>query len=229
MNSQADFIATEGLGFQGRITASVSHEINNVLATISETAGLLVDLTELAESGRPFDAAELRGCARDIVDEVKRGFRVVKNLNTFAHSADEAVAEVDLGQLVVLVTGLAGYVSFSSSVDLECISGAGPRLTTRPLLLENLVYRALIHAFKQVGPDGSIAVSTGSTPDGGRIVISGLGRAGADGFLGDEVTRIARALDGRVETNAGRDELHFLLPSLIENGSVGEAAAETGR
>jgi hypothetical protein len=227
MNPQNDFVASEELGFQGRITASVSHEINNVLATISETAGLLRDLTELAGRGRPANAAELRSCVEAIIDEVKRGFRVVKNLNTFAHSADEPVAEVDLGELAALAAVLASYVSFSSSVDLQCMSGAGPRLTTRPLLLEDLVYRGLIHAFRQVGPDGSVSVSTGTTPDGGRIVIAGLGRSGADGFLGDEVKRIARALDGRVETNARRDELHFMLPPVVETDPGDGSAADS--
>jgi len=217
MSPQTDFIAAEGLVFQGRITASVSHELKNVLATISETAGLLADLTELADSGRPLDTTELRSCANTIVDEVKRGFRVVKNLNVFAHSTDEPVAEVDLGELVALVAGLSGYLSFSSAVDLQVSDGSEPRLTTRPLLLEDLVYRGMIHAFRAVGPNGSIGVSTGSTPDGGRIVISGLGGVGIEGFFVDEVDRITQALNGRVETDASHDELHILLPGRIEN------------
>jgi len=213
MNSRTDFISSEGLGFQGRITASVSHELNNVMATISETAGLLEDLIELSDGGRSSEGEELRRCAKTIVEEVQRGFRVVKNLNRFAHSADAPVAELNLGELVTLVVGLASYVSYSSSVDLQGVEDPGPRLTTQPLLLEDLVYRGLIHAFRQVGPDRVVGVSTGETPDGGRIVISGLGSGGADGFLGDDVARIAQALGGRVETGAGGDEVRFVLPA----------------
>jgi signal transduction histidine kinase len=224
MNSDAEFIASEGLGFQGRITASVSHELNNVLATISETAGLIDDLTELAGSGRSLEQAELRRCATTIVEEVKRGFQVVKNLNRFAHSADEPVAEVGLGELVVLVSGLAGYLSYSSSVDVQGARDPGPRLTTRPLLLENLVYRGMIHAFRQVGPEGSIGLSTGETADGGRVVISGLGPGGASSFLGDEVARIADALGGEVSSGADGDELHILLPANIDCGAVLESS-----
>ena len=217
MSTKPDFIAAEGLDFQGRITASVSHELNNVLATISETSGLLADLTELADSGRPLDTTELRGCAETIVDEVKRGFRVVKNLNVFAHSSDAPIAEVDLGELVALVGGLAGYLSFSSAADLAGLDRPGPRLRTRPLLLENLVYRGFVHAFRAVGPDGSIGVSTGRTPGGARVVFLGLGDAGSKGFLSDEVSRIVQALNGSVETDASPGELHILVPCLIEN------------
>ncbi len=217
MSRKSDLIATEEVGFQGRVTASVSHELNNVFATISETAGLLADLTELGMSGRPLDAAELRRCADTIVDEVKRGFRVVKNLNVFAHSTDAPIAEVNLDELVALTAELAGYLSFSSAVVLDSREVPGPRVTTRPLLLEDLVYRAVVYAFKLVGPDGSIKVSTLATADVERIVISGLGGTGIEGFLSDEVQRILQALEGRIETDETQNELHILLPPLIKS------------
>jgi hypothetical protein len=216
MSGEPDFIATEQVDFQGRITASVSHEINNVLATISETAGLLADLTELGMSGRPLDASELRRCADTVVEEVKRGFSVVKNLNAFAHSGDEPVAEVDLTELVDLVSGLTRYVSFSCRVETRSVEGSGPRVTTRPLLLEDLVYRSFIHGFRAVGPDGSIGVCTTSDQDGGRIVISGLGGTGVEGFLDDDVRRIVHALGAHVETDTSRGEVLIRLPALIE-------------
>jgi signal transduction histidine kinase len=220
MSGRSDFIASEEVVFQGRITASVSHELNNVLATISETAGLLADLTELGMSGRPLDAAELRRSADTVVDEVRRGFRVVKTLNVFAHSNDTPVADVDLGELVALVTELAGYLSYASTVKSQCREGAGARLTTRPLLLEDLVYRGLVHAFRSAGPDGTIEISCSPSPDGGSIVISGLGGVGVEGLLGDDVRRISRALNGRIETDDAGDELHILLPTSIADDAA---------
>jgi hypothetical protein len=216
VSRQSDFIAAEAVGFQGRITASVSHEINNVLATISETAGLSADLMELGRTGRTLDVAALRGCADAVVDEVKRGFRVVKNLNVFAHSADRPVADVDLGDLVALMVDLAGYLSYASEVILQSREGPGPRVTTRPLLLEDLVYRAVIHGFGVAGPDGSIAITTDATADGGRIVISGFAGVGIEGFLGDDVQRILHELNARIETDQARDEMHILLPLVID-------------
>jgi signal transduction histidine kinase len=216
MRTQVEVIAAEGTGFQGRITASVSHEINNVLATISETAGLLADLIELAGTGRALDTEELRDCAGTIVDEVRRGFHVVKNLNRFAHSADEPVAEVDLGDLVTLVAGLAGYLSYSSSVDLRRSEGTGPRLTTRPLLLENLVYRVFVNAFKKVGPNGTVEVTTESTGEGGRIVFSDAGSLAED----EEIIEIAGSLDCRVEADGSRDELFIMVPRSIDSPSI---------
>jgi signal transduction histidine kinase len=220
MSHTSDFIAAERVEFQGRITASVSHELNNVFATISETAGLSADLMAIHGTGRPLDAAELRSCADTIVDEVKRGFRVVKTLNVFSHSSDTPISEVDLTELVSLMAELAGYLSYSCTVDLRRREGPGPRLITRPLLLEDLVYRGFVHAFRAVGPDGSIEVSTDSSLDGGRIVISGLGGVGVEGFLDDDVHKIVQSLNGRIETDASHDELHILLPASMTGDDV---------
>lgn len=208
-------MAEEGTGFQGRVTASVTHELKNVFATISERAGLLRDLVELAEMGRPLDLAKLRRCSDVIVGEVKRGFGVVENLNAFAHSTDEPVAEVDLGEVVALVARLASYLSSSRAVKLDGLETPGPRVTTRPLLLEDLVYRALVHVFEGTERDGSIGVSAETTSDGAWIVLSGLEPGVAEGFLDGDVTRIVEAVDGRVETL--RDQLHILLPMSIED------------
>lgn len=216
MTQQPDFVGAEGVAFQGRITASVSHELNNVFATISETAGLSADLVEIGTSDGRLDTRELQRCAETIAEEVKRGFRVVKNLNVFAHSADRPIAEVDLAELVALMAELAGYLSYASAVVLEKREVAGPRVTTRPLLLEDLLYRAIVHAFRAVGPDGSIEISARPDGGGGRTIISGLGGAGSAGFVDDDVRRILQGLDGHVETDEPGNELHILLPRSIE-------------
>jgi hypothetical protein len=82
--------------------------------------------------------------------------------------------------------------------------------------LEDLVYRSFIHGFRAVGPDGSIGVCTTSDQDGGRIVISGLGGTGVEGFLDDDVRRIVHALGAHVETDTSRGEVLIRLPALIE-------------
>lgn len=208
--------ASEELRFSGRVTASVSHELKNVLATMSETAGLLSDLIELGDSGRPLNPAELRGCAETIVGEVKRGFQIVKNLNRFAHSADEPLTEVDLDELVALMVALASYLSYASEVEHKRSEGAGPRVMTRPLLLEDLLYRALVHVFKAVGPKGSIDVTTRSTPQGGAIVVSGLRRVDTSELVTEDVERIMSVLNASIEVSSKRDELQILVSRLVE-------------
>ena len=48
MESPVEFQNNEDLTFFGKVNASISHELKNILAIISETAGLLGDLVHLA-------------------------------------------------------------------------------------------------------------------------------------------------------------------------------------
>jgi hypothetical protein len=43
MSAKLEIVAETGLQFFGKMTASISHEIKNVLAIINENAGLLED------------------------------------------------------------------------------------------------------------------------------------------------------------------------------------------
>ncbi len=59
----------DGLRFFGMINASISHEIKNVLAIISESAGLMEDLLLLAQKGGGLIWSGLRPCARRCGDK----------------------------------------------------------------------------------------------------------------------------------------------------------------
>ena len=49
MGAKLETAAETGLQFFGKMTASISHEIKNVLAIINENAGLLEDLALLSD------------------------------------------------------------------------------------------------------------------------------------------------------------------------------------
>ena len=69
MTTQWEMIAPEGFRFFGKMSASISHEIKNALAIINENAGLLEDLTLLAEQGRPTDPERLKKLAGSIITQ----------------------------------------------------------------------------------------------------------------------------------------------------------------
>ena len=90
------------------MAASVSHEIKNVLAIINENAGLLQDMLGMHEKGMPLSPERLSRLAQSIARQVSRGDGIVKGMNRFAHSADDAKEKVDVGALVQFMTRLAG-------------------------------------------------------------------------------------------------------------------------
>jgi hypothetical protein len=114
----------EGLAFFGRVSAVISHDLKNVMATISETAGLLGDLVDLAGEGRALDPNELKSCSETIIDEIQRGYVTIGLLNAFAHSADQPLKEVDLAEMVTLAVNLSQCLSYARRVERD--RGGGP-------------------------------------------------------------------------------------------------------
>ena len=79
------------------MSASISHEIKNALAIINESAGLLEDFSLLAEKGRPIDPERLKLLAQSVLKQVQRADGLVKKMNRFAHSADDAIKNYRFG------------------------------------------------------------------------------------------------------------------------------------
>ncbi|MGD8291766.1 MAG: sensor histidine kinase, partial [Desulfobacterales bacterium] len=89
MAVKLDVVAEMGLQFFGRISASVSHELKNVLAIVNENAGLLEDLACMANRGKPIDPSRLIKMADAVKKQVGRADEILKNMNRFAHSIDQ--------------------------------------------------------------------------------------------------------------------------------------------
>ncbi|MBW2193936.1 MAG: HAMP domain-containing histidine kinase [Deltaproteobacteria bacterium] len=142
MNSAIEFQENEDLAFFGKVNASISHELKNILAIISEAAGLLNDLTEIAGKGGNFDLDMIQTCSKDIVEEIQRGFATIKQMNTFSHSLDDPLKRVNLIEVLDLMIHLAGFLSFAGKVRFDPPKEAAPIFLTCPWRLQNLIYQS---------------------------------------------------------------------------------------
>jgi C4-dicarboxylate-specific signal transduction histidine kinase len=109
----------QALSFFGTITASLSHEINNSMAIISELSGLLEDLLVGADRDQPLDNDKLRELSQRISNQVKKGQSIIKRLNRFAHSMDEPDAAFDAVEVLEQLMGLAQRFAFLKGVRLD--------------------------------------------------------------------------------------------------------------
>lgn len=109
----------EKLAFFGTITASLSHELKNVLATINEFSGLLEDLVSASERGRPLDPQRLQSTCARIAKQVSRGEVLIGRLNRFAHSVDEPASRVDLDAQISSFAQLTNRFAKLKQVVLE--------------------------------------------------------------------------------------------------------------
>lgn len=159
MEKFIELLFEEGLSFFGQINASISHELKNILATVSETSGLISDLIEVSESGKPLDVQAIKSSSREITDEIQRGFVTIKQMNIFAHSVDNSFGEITLTDTLDLVINLSQFLSYASQVEFFKQESVQTKVFTCPFLLQDLLYQAMTFAYKIVGHKGVVRIS----------------------------------------------------------------------
>jgi signal transduction histidine kinase len=218
MNSTSDFQNNEDLAFFGKVNASISHELKNILAIISEAAGLLQDLTEMAAKGQKVEFEMLQTCSQDIVEEIQRGFATIKQMNTFSHSVDTPLKSVNLIEVLKLMINLAGFLSFAGKVRFNPPPDEELIVSTCPFRLQNLVYHTLVFAFKSVGADGEIQVAVQRETNGrARIVFSGLGTKAGLPFPSAETNELAKSIGAEIRQSDNSQAIDILVSQLNEN------------
>ncbi|WP_319521244.1 histidine kinase dimerization/phospho-acceptor domain-containing protein [uncultured Desulfosarcina sp.] len=159
MTDESCLLAVDGVRFFGEMSASVSHEIKNVLAIIKENAGLLQDMLAMNARGLPLDPERLTRLAQSIDRQVARGDGIIKNMNRFAHSADHPSETVDVHETIGFVIDLAAR--------LIVMKGRPPRFeaatvtltaVTNRFFLERLIWACLCCAMEACDPEGTISV-----------------------------------------------------------------------
>ncbi len=195
MEREEDLFNYESLSFFGSVNASISHELKNVMAIISETAGLLGDLSEMARRGTVIEPDMLTSSTDSIVEEIQRGFDTIRQMNRFAHSIDTPVTSVDLMEILDLVRNLSGYLAFAGNMHLHPCDGARPIVLTSPFILQAVIYQAVLQTFRSAGPAASLAVSVQSRDDSTwRILFDGFSLDDADSFPDDRFNRMAASI-----------------------------------
>jgi signal transduction histidine kinase len=217
MESPVEFQNNEDLAFFGKVSASISHELKNILAIISETAGLLGDLTQKATSDGKADLQLINTCSNDIVEEIQRGFATIKQMNRFAHSVDNAIESVDLIETLTLIIDLAGFLSFASKVRFDSAEQFDRRLRTYPFRLQNLLYQTLVFAFESAGPDGEIQISMQRETNGdAKFIFSGLESKSTRPFPADQTKRIAASIGAEIHAADDSQSINIRVSPLGE-------------
>ena len=88
------------IAFIGRITAGVTHEVNNVLASIREISGLLSDILSITSEESFTRKEKFETSIQKIQNQEKRGVKLINQLNKFAHLPDFNSTETDLNELI---------------------------------------------------------------------------------------------------------------------------------
>ncbi|EFL52846.1 histidine kinase A domain-containing protein [Solidesulfovibrio fructosivorans JJ]] len=164
----------DDLLFFGRVSASVSHELKNVLAVMHEQAGLLEDLACMAGKGMPLEPERLAAAAACLLRQVRRGDALLTHFNRFAHTPDEARRAVSLPEAAALAVALACRQADMRKVELSTLSGDPATVTADPFLLCRLVAWCLDIALERPGPNRALTVASRAETDGTALALEGL-------------------------------------------------------
>ena len=209
MSYQWDILGEEGLQFFGKMSASISHEIKNVLAVINENAGLLQDFIYMHEKGMPIDPEQLKGLSQMIKKQVQRADTIMKNMNKFAHSTDQLTKTESVNDILDIVTKLAIRFANMREVTLEKTPSDEPiKIETNPFLLENLIWLCLDFAMDAVGPERTVRMFAKKIDNSAQITFSQLNCMPAmpiETFPDKRMEALLSALQGdiNVDTQAG--------------------------
>ena len=210
-----DFIGEVGLQFFGKVTASISHEIKNALAIINENAGLLEDFALMAGKGKPINPERLQILAGKITKQIRRADGIIKNMNTFAHSVDESVKSIDLGETVQIVALLSHRFASMRGVSLEPSPSPRPvMITTNPFFLKTLVWLCLDFAMDAAGENKSVGLMVEEAEDGARIRITklaGLKEVPLDTFPSEQQKAMLSVLSAKLAANVEDGEIMITL------------------
>lgn len=176
MGNQQHLLAIEGTRFFGEMSASVSHEIKNLLAIINENAGLLQDLIAIsAGSGKRLDPQRLERIAQSIQRQVTRGDRIVRDLNRFAHSADAEREPVDVVEMIHFILRLGRRLIDIKGVEPIVEAGIqAMTVVTNRFFLENLFWCSLFHVLDECEPGQAIRIGVDMAPPKKYIRYRGL-------------------------------------------------------
>jgi C4-dicarboxylate-specific signal transduction histidine kinase len=129
--------------FMGQLTASATHEMQNILATIRESGGLMEDL--LALDGKDFAHAERFKKGLGVLSEqVERGMALSEQLNYCAHAPEPTPAGAEVNEAMRSLVGLTRRNAAQRRVSLALAPGrTGLRTSLRALEAMSLVGLAL--------------------------------------------------------------------------------------
>ena len=195
----------ENLAFFGRISASLSHELKNVLATLNEYSGLLDDLSRAAERGRDLDPGRLRAICEKMARQVRRGESLIERLNRFSHSADEPRRVVQVQEVLNEICDLCSRFAALRQVTLARILPEEPiRLTLDPFALQFAVQLLIDVALRSASEGQTVTVSLEPWGDAGaRVIVAGA--AAVDDAAREEHEPVLRELSRHLGAALARE------------------------
>ena len=169
-----ELLKIKEIAFIGKVTASLSHEIKNILATINELSGLVGDLLIKGDQKKIPHFTRLAQLNINMQEQVKRGVEIVKRLNLFAHSMDEEASFSDLNDIVLLTADIAKRLARLKGVGLEIIPTNNTIIDIHndPFKIEQILFGCIEYMLDLPAKKSLITITVRQNKDDTSIIIS---------------------------------------------------------
>lgn len=174
---QQELVASQSLAAVGELAATVAHEIKNPLAGISGAVQVL------AEGTPPGDAR--RGVMNEILDQIARLDRTVRDLLHFARPATPAKEDVDLGDSLQSAWSLLSAQPAAAAVRFEIEGASGVLVRADPQLLHQVWVNLFQNAVEAMPRGGGLTVRVRPTSPA-RVEVADTG-AGVAAEVADRI------------------------------------------
>jgi len=159
------------LCFIGKILSLFTHEINNHLAILKESAGLMEDLIEFGESRSKQDSGQYLQISHSIHTQVRKTMTLLKYLNRFGHRFDHEISSFDLNEsldeLLVLIQRSVNQKRITIEKEFD---NSIPAVRSSPSQLQLLVFSLLEEKIRRLDDRSTISIKTSHSK--GKITIS---------------------------------------------------------
>ena len=145
--------------FIGKITAGVTHEVNNVLASIREIAGLMTDILSITDEKSFPRKEKFQTSLEKIQNQVQRGVKLTSQLNKFSHLSDSNKTEIDLNELIEHLIFLTERFARIKNVSLihQTLNEA-VTIISDPLKLEMALFISIAYLLNHMSNGGEIYI-----------------------------------------------------------------------
>jgi light-regulated signal transduction histidine kinase (bacteriophytochrome) len=220
MEKEIARICAEGFTFFGMTNRLISHEVKNILAIISETSGLMNELVELSKEGRVLEPDKLCSLSESMIEEVQRANHIIRNMNTFAHSVDDFIREVDIREIVGLMMEVCPLESALRKTELHLVDGDTCVIYTSAFFLENLLFHVINFSLRHSVSGKKIRISLESKDGKSRITLSRLASRITEEFPTSRENLLAKALSAEIVLDPQKGALHIDFPERIEGSPI---------
>jgi nitrogen-specific signal transduction histidine kinase len=220
-----DELITSQLSFIGKVLSVFSHEINNHLAILKESVGLIGDLIELGKTSSRKDLKEILKITQSIKNQIEQTTYFCDKLNGFGHGMEEPLSAFNIHKSIdELMVLLRRFINQKMICLEKDFTANMPLIYSNPLKIQFLIFCLVEKHLKRLDKNSRIIIKTVYSNDSIGITIIPKGNlieTDEEVICKDEIYKhIIKQLGGSISQKTA-DETTIMLPVSLFSSSNG--------